>query len=248
MSQSVNSALYAAAGNVARPTSYNAIISFPEDLENLISSSDYDILCSSITLPTLKNEVLETVYKGHKIPIKGRSDYDRTFSCTFILDEAHSVKQDFDTWVAGIDATYINPNQNVSWLQQSDSENTGQIIVSATSWSGAVVSNYKFTGVFPTSVSGIEFSGEAQSSTLSLTVEFSFLFYEVSTPESDALFLDKLVNDVVDEVTDTIKTGLSDIGESIEGFLFTNRETPGDKQVVIPDFNNKLKELLGKSE
>jgi len=249
MSQSVNSALYAAAGNIARPSTYNATILFPEDLDNLISSSQYDILCSSITLPSLKNEVLEASYKGHKIPIKGRSDYDRTFSCTFIIDETHSVKHDFDAWISGIDATYTNPSLDARWLQESESSNLGEILINATSWQGSTVANYKFTGVFPTSVSGIEFNGESQSTILTLTVEFAFLFYEVSTPQGDALFLDKLVNDTIDSVTSAVKTGLNDIGNDIEGFLFnSSKETPGDKQVIVPNFNNKLKELIGKSE
>ena len=194
---SPNIALHRAAGDVSRPTNYRALLSFPLTLKPLKGLVEYDLLCKTITIPTIINESLEYVYKGHKIPIKGRSDYERVLTASFILDDQHDIKRDLEDWISMLDTTYINPSRTY------EKDNTGGLTVTALDWNGNNVISYVFEGVYPSSVSGAEFSGESVGSTLEISVEFKFTVMNIEDPKSDSSILGR-INDTIDKFKDSL--------------------------------------------
>jgi len=251
---SPNSVLYKAAGNVARQTKFKTFLTLPTFLFNSMSADNYDILCKNITIPSLKNETIEIKYKGHNIQIPGRSDYEKTISLTFILDEKHSLKEDLDNWISGLDATFINPNSISEAFQNATDESNerfGSLTVTADNWKDQGQFSYVFSDLFPISVSGPEFSGDSISTIIELTVEFSYSFYETKTENPEgAGFITGLVNSVIDGVANLIKTTGTKVFDDIENGIFgqpNGKENSFfDAQAYLKENNDKFKKLLRK--
>jgi len=260
MANSVSSILYLAGGDIARPANYTTRLTFPPNFASKLGvGNNFDILCSSVTIPTIKNEILEFKYKGHNIPIKGRSDYERSVSVTFMLDAGHLLKNDFDTWIASMDVTYVNPSNETQLLNKINAgvQNFGSMKVIGKNFSDVNVVEYLFEGLFPSSVSGVEFNGETVSTTLSITVEFSFsTFSSRVILGANQDILDKITNDLINGATDLAKSKLDTLGNNIEGAFSTSiseifgknedgKESNESKQPVSPNFNDKFAKLLG---
>jgi len=263
MANSVSSLLFKAGKNIARPANYEFNISFPNNYSPLLNEgSNYDILCTSINIPTIKNEILEFKYKGHTIPIKGRSDYEKTLSATFMLDENQLLKKDFETWISALDATYINPSADAinMKLDAAKTPPFGSITVYGKGWNGASTMAYQFDGVFPTSVGSIEFNGETQSTVLNISIEFAFATMKsIKINAGGTSFLDEFVDKGISVIREGILAGLDSIGNKIEDTIFGKTETAdgvetkdekgvesfvADSQVIIPNIFSEFEKMF----
>jgi len=256
MPLSPNEYLHKAGGNLARPTNYTVFLEFPGDLtrNSSFEGQIYDILCKTATLPATKNIGVDYIYKGHKIQVPSRSDYDRTFACTFLLDNNQFLQVDFQDWIASLDSTYVNHSAKALSAYEDaayqETKTYGSMVLIAKDWNGNETAQYVFEGLYPSSVSGVEFNGDSVSSILELTVEFNFLRYTIVPSNSSATqgFIESLVNDTITSLASAIKDLGDELTQPLEDSLSTPLKKLNDfeknKQTNLDTANKKFKEAL----
>ena len=176
----VNSILHNSGGDLSRPAKFVAMIEVPNVMKSKLSTDVIDILCKTFTIPNIKMEPIEVKFKGHTIPVRGRVNFEQNVSVTFLLDENQSLRQLFKDWIEGLDTRYIGKISETSnkLLEAKKSETLGSININALNWDEDIVMEYKFFGVYPTSVSGPAFSTDTVSSVIEFTVDFAYTTYE----------------------------------------------------------------------
>ena len=198
---SANIILHSAGGNIARPTKFDIIITFPTDLDTSVSGQVWNTLVKTITIPTTKMETLEYKYKGHTIPIPGRSQPDYVLPVSFLLDENYQLNTALLQWLEAMDKYFNSSTQAIEDLRDNLYKPTGEIKVIGKTWDNASIIEYSFENVYPISVSGTEYSTESVGSLLDFSVEFSFTqFYTTNLPDKIGP-IEGFVNDSINKVT-----------------------------------------------
>jgi len=178
----ISKALSTFAGNFARPTKYNAIITFPSALSiNPDSGNQLDVLCKTITSPSAQNDTYDIKIKGHTLKLPGRTNQSQEISVTFYVDEYYTVKGMFQDWIHGIDNRSTiarnGPSSGlVSASKGAPNARYGNIVLIGRDFieSPKQPIVFEFEDVFPTSVSELPFDTAGKDSVLELTVTFAY--------------------------------------------------------------------------
>jgi len=198
---SANIILHSNGGNIARPTKFDVIITFPTDLDTSVNGQVWNTLVKTITIPTTKMETIEYKYKGHIIPIPGRVQPDYILPISFLIDENYQLNTALLQWIEGMDKFFNSTTGTIEDKRDDLYKPTGNIKVIGKTWENISIIEYNFENVYPISVSGTEYSTESVGSLLDFSVEFSFTqFYTTNLPEKIGP-IEGFVNDAINEVT-----------------------------------------------
>jgi hypothetical protein len=157
----------------ARPTLFQVQITNPAT-----SAADLKapFMMKASTMPESSLGFVEVPYFGRKIRVAG----DRVFapwSVTVVNDEDFLVRDAMEQWSNSINALQRNVRGTGS---SSPSSYKSDALVSQFSKTGELVRQYKFVGVFPTTIAPIPLSWEATDTIEEFDVEFQYDYWEVS--------------------------------------------------------------------
>jgi hypothetical protein len=193
----------------ARPNLFLVRLAFPNlggiaDVGTGISSSSglagqAEFLIKTAQIPASSIGAIEVPYRGRMLKVAG----DRTFepwSVTVINDGKYKLRQAFEIWSRGINAHTENVAQlgygadggdaycvDLTVFQLSRDGKTPNRVPPGTNTPGVdtgsamdVVRAYKFFDAWPSSLSSIDLSYDANDQIEEFTVEFQYNFFEVT--------------------------------------------------------------------
>ena len=192
----------------ARPNLFLVRLTFPADLAqvadigNITSSQNLttqaEFMVKTAQIPASNIGTIEVPYRGRMLKVAG----DRTFepwSVTVVNDGEFQIRQAFETWSRGINALTENVAQ-LGYGANGGASYCVDMTVFQLSRDGQkpdktpanpnkpgtdgmdVVRAYKFYDAWPSAISSIDLSFEANDQIEEFTVEFQYNFFEVTTP------------------------------------------------------------------
>ena len=192
----------------ARPNLFLVRLNFPSqlsqvaDIGTITSSANLttqaEFMVKTAQIPASNIGTIEVPYRGRMLKVAG----DRTFepwSVTVVNDGQFQIRQAFEAWSRGINALTENVAQ-LGYGADGGASYCVDITVFQLSRDGQdpsrtpsnpnnvgvdgmeVIRAYKFYDAWPSAVSSIDLSFEANDQIEEFTVEFQYNFFEVTTP------------------------------------------------------------------
>jgi hypothetical protein len=192
----------------ARPNLFLVRLNFPSqlsqvaDIGTITSSANLttqaEFMVKTAQIPASNIGTIEVPFRGRMLKVAG----DRTFepwSVTVVNDGQFQIRQAFEAWSRGINALTENVSQlgygadggasycvDMTVFQLSRDGQTPNRTPSNPNNQGVdgmdVIRAYKFYDAWPSAVSSIDLSFEANDQIEEFTVEFQYNFFEVTTP------------------------------------------------------------------
>jgi hypothetical protein len=192
----------------ARPNLFLVRLNFPSqlsqvaDIGTITSSANLttqaEFMVKTAQIPASNIGTIEVPFRGRMLKVAG----DRTFepwSVTVVNDGQFQIRQAFEAWSRGINALTENVSQlgygadggasycvDMTVFQLSRDGQTPSRTPANPNNQGVdgmdVIRAYKFYDAWPSAVSSIDLSFEANDQIEEFTVEFQYNFFEVTTP------------------------------------------------------------------
>lgn len=143
------------------------------------ASNEFTFTCKAAQLPGKTVGVIEVPYFGRKVKVAG----DQTFAewtVTVINSEEFKPRNAFEQWMRGI-------NTHVSNLRQDPGYKSTTATVRQFSKDGTPVKNYTFFGMFPSDISPIDVSWEANDTIEEFTVTLQYDYWESNGASSGSV-------------------------------------------------------------
>ena len=192
----------------ARPNLFLVRLNFPNDLASIADiqsvngsssgnlTAQAEFLVKTAQIPASNIGTIEVPYRGRMLKVAG----DRTFepwSVTVINDGNFEIRKAFETWSRGINALTENVSQlgygadggasycvDMTVFQLSRDGQTPDKTPTNPNKPGAdgmeTIRAYKFYDAWPSAISSIDLSFEANDQIEEFTVEFQYNFFEVT--------------------------------------------------------------------
>lgn len=192
----------------ARPNLFLVRLNFPSqlsqvaDIGSITSSANLttqaEFMVKTAQIPASNIGTIEVPYRGRMLKVAG----DRTFepwSVTVVNDGQFQIRQAFEAWSRGINALTENVAQlgygadggasycvDMTVFQLSRDGKTPDRTPANPNKNGVdgmdVIRAYKFYDAWPSAISSIDLSFEANDQIEEFTVEFQYNFFEVTAP------------------------------------------------------------------
>ena len=183
-------------GGGARPNLFECELNFPEALG--INKDDvFTFMVKSASLPASNVNVINVPFRGRNLKVAG----DRTFdpwTITVINDTNFKIRDAFEQWMNFINrhddnAGVITPAayQREMKVFQLGRGNVAEGTNGALPGTGdkmPVLKQYKFYGVFPTSVSAIELSYDNADAIEEFTVDLQVQWWDAAKDDDQSIF------------------------------------------------------------
>jgi len=159
-------------GGGARSNLFKATVNFPSYAGGDVELTSF--MVKAAQLPASLITPIPVNFRGRQLQIAG----DRTFepwTITVINDAGMEVRNAFERWMNGIN----QHNSNTGLTNPTDYQ--ADMIVEQLNKEGNVTKRYNFRGTFPTNVSAIEVSYDAESTIEEFTVELQVQYWESDT-------------------------------------------------------------------
>lgn len=212
--------LYSALGDGARSNRYDVLITLKDNAAG-ISGRSIGMLCKSTSFPGRTHEIIDFVYKGRSVPIRGQSAYDQEWACTFYLTEDHGLRDQFASWIESLDEVHNYVGPSYANKQRSESHNgyTRDIKIYQQNFDDTEsTAEYTLYNVFPKSVDAVDLNGSDATNLLEYRVTFAYSHYTVRTlDEGTSTLVDKAMaalenglNAAADAIMDSVNSALSE--------------------------------------
>jgi len=156
----------------ARPTLFR--VEFLNPINNA-GDTIAPFMIQATSIPASTISPIEVPYFGRKIKVAGDRTFD-AWSVTVMNDEDFKVRHPLELWHNQINSLETNLNLNASsspLLYKSTAQ------VTQYGKSGTVLRRYKFNGIFPVEISGIELDWAATDQIETFSCTFAYDWYEV---------------------------------------------------------------------
>ena len=171
-------------GGGARPNQFKVTLPFPGYAAVGGETSDLAFLCRATALPGQTIPSFDVPFRGRTFKVAGDRTID-VWSITVINDEDFALRKSFEAWseliakldnnLGATDPSAYMVNARVFQLGRgsvpSSQSNSGD--------SNAVLAEYEFVDIFPTSVSQIDLSYDSSDAIEEFTVEFQVQSFNV---------------------------------------------------------------------
>jgi len=159
-------------GGGARANLFKATVNFPAYAGGDVELTSF--MVKSAQLPASVINPITLPFRGRQLQIAG----DRIFepwTITVINDVNMEVRNAFERWMNGIN----QHNANTGLTNPTDYQ--ADMIVEQLNKDGVATKRYNFRGTFPTNVSAIEVSYDAENTIEEFTVELQVQYWEADT-------------------------------------------------------------------
>jgi len=165
-------------GGGSRANLFKAIVNFPGDNKSLTELSSFMIKGASLPASVIAN--IDVPYRGRQIKVAG----DRTFepmTFTVINDGNMVIRNEFEKWMNAISAHEGNTSAYSTTGNPLAYYADVEIYQLDRSGSEVPTKAYKLIDAYPTNVSAIELSYDANDAVEEFTVEMSFQYWTSNT-------------------------------------------------------------------
>ena len=100
MANVIQTMIHDTLGDGARSTKFDCLIGLDSYKKG---SKMISTFVKTASFPGKSHEVIDLKFKGRNIPVRGQTKYENTWSCTFYLDEMHSLKKAFEDEIEMLD-------------------------------------------------------------------------------------------------------------------------------------------------
>jgi len=159
-------------GGGARANLFKATINFPAYAGGDVELTSF--LCKTAALPASNVAMIPVPFRGRQLKIAG----DRVFepwTVTIINDVNSSIRNAFERWMNGIN----QHNANTGLTNPTDYQ--ADMVVEQLNKAGEVTKRYDFRGAFPTNISEIAVSYDAENAIEEFTVTLEYQYWESNT-------------------------------------------------------------------
>lgn len=235
MANVIQTMLNNAIGDGARSTKFDCVIGLDTFLpgSKMLSS-----IVKTSSFPGVSNEIIDLKFKGRNIPLRGQTKYENTWTCTFYLDEAHTLKKAFQDEIESLDAhTFDYVTGVVSNAQNRNATNyTRTMTIVQLDFDGTQqTAVYNLYNVFPKTVQQVDVDYSEIGKVQEFTVEFSYSHFDsLNVKSSNGSFVDAVKERFLSAVDGLIQKGkeaaigaLSDVIGSARD-LFNNSSVGAD--------------------
>ena len=161
-------------GDGARPNLFEVSMPFPSFSDPGNAQQKLTFMCKTAQLPGSTVNTVPVQYFGRELKFAG----NRTFAdwtITIINDEDFVIRNAFERWMAGLNNHTLNVRNPaaltpVGYSVDSDVTQYGK--------NGSILKQYKFIGVFPTDLSPIDVSWDANDQIEEFTVTLSYQWWD----------------------------------------------------------------------
>lgn len=158
-------------GGGARPNLFQVdLTSFPGSGDTGYDSDSFSVLCKAAQLPASNVASIDVPFRGRIFKVAGDRTFD-TWTITVINDTDFSIRSAMEKWMNTINKVSDNTGLTNPADYQADA------YVYQLDRNGDTLRKYHFYDVFPTQVSAIELSYDAQG-IQEFTVEMQVLYWE----------------------------------------------------------------------
>lgn len=164
------------AGGGARSTLFRIMLSAPEYVG--FPTEKFSMLAKATQLPGSSMGFVEMSYWGRKIKLAG----DRTFqdwNATIINDEDFNIRDAFEKWSNSM-ASYSTEAEKlrVGGATSNPSSYVGSAVIEQYTKTGEIAKSYKLVNLFPTDISPIDVSWEANDQVEEFDVTFAYDYFD----------------------------------------------------------------------
>ena len=208
MANVVQTMINDALGDGARSTKFDCVIGLDTFLPG---SKMLSAVVKTASFPGKSHEVIDLKFKGRNIPVRGQTKYENTWSCTFYLDEMHSLKKAFEDEIESLDAhNFTDQIISVEMAQQRNSTDYARILtIVQLDFDGTQkTAVYNLYNVFPKSVSQVDVDYSEVGKVQEFTVEFSYSHFEsMNIKSNNGSFIDGMKQRFLGAVDGLIQRG-----------------------------------------
>lgn len=230
--------LYQALGDGARSNRYDVLITLKDNASGL-NERNVGMLCKAASFPGRTHDVIDFVYKGRSIPIRGQSGYEQEWSCTFYLTEDHALRDEFATWIESLDEVHNYVSASYAAPMRSSSHNgyTREIKIYQQNYTDTgATAEYTLHNAFPKAVEAIDLNGSEATNILEFRVTFAYSHYTIQT-------LDPSTSTLVDKAMTALESGLTAAADAIMDSI--NAAAEGVVQDVSEAISTSMENLAG---
>ena len=208
MANVIQTMIHNTLGDGARSTKFDCLIGLDSYKKG---SKMISTFVKTASFPGKSHEVIDLKFKGRNIPVRGQTKYENTWSCTFYLDEMHSLKKAFEDEIEMLDIhSFGNISSRVKFNQSANSTNYTKILtIVQLDFDGTQkTAVYNLYNVFPKSVSQVDTDYSEVGKIQEFTVEFSYSHFDMQTVKgSDGSFVDGVKGRLLGAVEGLIQRG-----------------------------------------
>lgn len=208
MANVIQTMLNNAIGDGARSTKFDCVIGLDTFLpgSKMLSS-----IVKTSSFPGVSNEIIDLKFKGRNIPLRGQTKYENTWTCTFYLDEAHTLKKAFQDEIESLDAHLFDDVTGVvSNAQNRNARNyTRTMTIVQLDFDGTQqTAVYNLYNVFPKTVQQVDVDYSEVGKVQEFTVEFSYSHFDsLNVKSSNGSFIDSVKERFLSAVDGLIQKG-----------------------------------------
>jgi hypothetical protein len=159
-------------GGGARPSLFEVKLTLPSILGDS-SANKLTFTCRASSIPAATLDSVDVPYFGRKIKLAG----DRTFadwSVTIMNDEDYVVRSAMEKW-----STYMNTMiGNIRRVDQFQYKSDATVTAFGKAGIEAGIANYKFVGIFPTTVDAMELDWDSTNTIQTFGVTFAYDYWQ----------------------------------------------------------------------
>jgi len=159
-------------GGGARPNLFEVNITFPGFVGGDLELTNF--MCKGAQLPGSTVGVVTVPFRGRQVKLAG----DRVFepwTVTVINDTNFAVRNAMEVWMDGINSHSQNSGFTSPTVYQTD------MTVHQLDQDGSIIKKYTFNGAFPTAVTPIDLSYDANDQVEEFQVTFEFQYWVSDT-------------------------------------------------------------------
>lgn len=208
MANVVQTMINDALGDGARSTKFDCVIGLDTFLPG---SRMLSAVVKTASFPGKSHEVIDLKFKGRNIPVRGQTKYENTWSCTFYLDETHSLKKAFEDEISSLDIhDFGDVNTKIYMGQRRNETNYARTLtVVQLDFDGTQqTAVYNLYNVFPKSVSAVDVDYSEVGKVQEFTVEFSYSHFDsLNIKSNNGSFVDSMKEKFLGAVDSLIQKG-----------------------------------------
>ena len=208
MANVVQTMINDALGDGARSTKFDCVIGLDTFLPG---SRMLSAVVKTASFPGKSHEVIDLKFKGRNIPVRGQTKYENTWSCTFYLDETHSLKKAFEDEISSLDIHDFGDGNTKIYMEQIRNETNyaRTLTVVQLDFDGTQqTAVYNLYNVFPKSVSAVDVDYSEVGKVQEFTVEFSYSHFDsLNIKSNNGSFVDSIKERFLGAVDGLIQKG-----------------------------------------
>lgn len=201
----INNAL----GDGARSTKFECYIGL-DTFSN--GSKTISALVKSASFPSKSHDVMDFKFKGRNIPLRGQVKYEQSWSCSFYMEETHSLKKAFEDAIEALDTVHTYDDVNTSVARQqgrNSSRYTNTITIVQLDFDGTqTTAIYTLYNAFPKNITQVESDYSEVGKIQEYTVEFSYSHFDIQTVKgANGTFVDGVKARLLGAIEGVIQKG-----------------------------------------